>query len=41
MTGEYFVKSRLSRPSALARDTSAAARLWALSAEIAGLDPGQ
>jgi NAD(P)-dependent dehydrogenase (short-subunit alcohol dehydrogenase family) len=41
MTGEYFVKSRLSRPSALARDARAAARLWALSAELAGLDPGQ
>jgi len=41
MTGGYFVKSRLSRPSALARDTRAAARLWALSAELAGLDPGQ
>jgi NAD(P)-dependent dehydrogenase (short-subunit alcohol dehydrogenase family) len=41
LTGGYYVKSRLARPSALARDASAAARLWALSAEIAGLDPGQ
>ena len=41
VTGGYFVKSRLARPSALARDEAAAARLWALSAELAGLDPGQ
>jgi retinol dehydrogenase-12 len=40
ITGGYFVKSRLSRPSALASDAQAAARLWALSAELAGLDPG-
>jgi NAD(P)-dependent dehydrogenase (short-subunit alcohol dehydrogenase family) len=40
ISGAYFVKSRLSRPSALARDAQAAARLWALSAELAGLDPG-
>jgi retinol dehydrogenase-12 len=39
ITGGYFVKSRLSRPSALASDAQAAARLWALSAELAGLDP--
>jgi NAD(P)-dependent dehydrogenase (short-subunit alcohol dehydrogenase family) len=39
ITGGYFVKSRLSRPSALAGDAAAAARLWALSAELAGLDP--
>ena len=41
ISGGYFVKSRLSRPSALARDAQAAARLWALSAELAGLDPGR
>jgi NAD(P)-dependent dehydrogenase (short-subunit alcohol dehydrogenase family) len=41
VSGGYFVKSRLSQPSALARDAAAAARLWALSAELVGLDPGQ
>jgi retinol dehydrogenase 12 len=41
VTGGYFVKSRLSRPSALARNAGAAARLWTLSAELVGLDPGQ
>jgi NAD(P)-dependent dehydrogenase (short-subunit alcohol dehydrogenase family) len=41
VTGGYFVKSRLARPSALARDAVAAARLWALSAELVGLDPGR
>jgi retinol dehydrogenase 12 len=41
ITGGYFVKSRLSQPSALARDAAAAARLWALSAELVGLDPDQ
>jgi retinol dehydrogenase 12 len=41
VTGGYFVKSRPARPSALARDETAAARLWELSAELVGLDPGQ
>jgi NAD(P)-dependent dehydrogenase (short-subunit alcohol dehydrogenase family) len=34
-SGGYFVKSRPARPSALAMDTQAAARLWALSTELA------
>lgn len=39
VTGGYFVRGRPARPSPLARDEQAAARLWALSAELAGLDP--
>jgi NAD(P)-dependent dehydrogenase (short-subunit alcohol dehydrogenase family) len=38
VTGGYFVRCELAEPSALARDTQAAARLWTLSAELAGLD---
>jgi len=41
ISGGYFVKSRLSQPSALARNAQAAARLWALSTELVSLDPGQ
>ena len=41
ISGAYFVKSRVSCPSALARDAQAAARLWALSAELTGLSPGR
>lgn len=41
VTGGYFVKARLAEPSALARDAQAAARLWALSAQLAGLSPDQ
>jgi NAD(P)-dependent dehydrogenase (short-subunit alcohol dehydrogenase family) len=37
VTGGYFVKCRPAEPSALARDKAAAARLWALSAELTGL----
>jgi NAD(P)-dependent dehydrogenase (short-subunit alcohol dehydrogenase family) len=37
-TGGYFVKCRRSRPSALAADAGAAARLWDLSADLTGLD---
>jgi hypothetical protein len=37
VTGGYFVSSRLSMPSALARDDQAAARLWTLSTELTGL----
>jgi retinol dehydrogenase 12 len=36
VTGGYFVKSRPAVPSALARDASAAARLWSLSEELVG-----
>jgi retinol dehydrogenase-12 len=39
VTGGYFVKCRPARPSALARDDRAAARLWTLSEELAGLTP--
>jgi NAD(P)-dependent dehydrogenase (short-subunit alcohol dehydrogenase family) len=38
ITGGYFVKCRQARPSALARDPRAAARLWSLSEELTGLD---
>lgn len=41
VTGGYFVRSRLAEPSALARDPEAAARLWALSEQLAGLTPGR
>lgn len=41
VTGGYFVKSRQATPSTLARDENAAKRLWALSAELTGLDPDQ
>jgi NAD(P)-dependent dehydrogenase (short-subunit alcohol dehydrogenase family) len=37
VTGGYFVKCKPAEPSALARDKAAAARLWALSAELTGL----
>jgi retinol dehydrogenase 12 len=36
VTGGYFVKCRPAEPSALARDAGAAARLWALSEDLAG-----
>jgi hypothetical protein len=39
VTGGYFVKCKPAEPSALARDDRAAARLWTLSEELAGLDP--
>jgi NAD(P)-dependent dehydrogenase (short-subunit alcohol dehydrogenase family) len=34
ISGGYFVKSKLSQPSPLARDPQSAARLWTLSAEL-------
>jgi len=37
VTGGYFVKCKLSEPSALARDSRTAARLWALSEDLTGL----
>jgi NAD(P)-dependent dehydrogenase (short-subunit alcohol dehydrogenase family) len=37
VTGGYFVNRKPARPSALARDSQAAARLWALSEGLAGL----
>jgi NAD(P)-dependent dehydrogenase (short-subunit alcohol dehydrogenase family) len=41
VTGGYFVKCKPARPSALARDTRAAERLWTLSEELAaGRNPG-
>lgn len=39
VTGGYFVKCKAAEPSALARDAQAAARLWALSEDLAGLAP--
>jgi retinol dehydrogenase 12 len=36
VTGGYFIKCKPAEPSALARDSQAAARLWALSEELAG-----
>jgi retinol dehydrogenase-12 len=41
VTGGYFVKCEPAQPSALARDPRAAARLWTLSEQLAGLDPGR
>jgi hypothetical protein len=41
VTGGYFVKCKPAKPSALARDQRAAARLWTLSEELAGLAPGR
>jgi retinol dehydrogenase 12 len=37
VTGGYFVNCKPAGPSALAKDTRAAARLWALSEDLAGL----
>jgi retinol dehydrogenase 12 len=39
VTGGYFVNCKPAEPSALAKDTRAAARLWALSEDLAGLAP--
>jgi NAD(P)-dependent dehydrogenase (short-subunit alcohol dehydrogenase family) len=39
VTGRYFVRRRPAEPSRLARDPQAAARLWALSERLCGLDP--
>jgi NAD(P)-dependent dehydrogenase (short-subunit alcohol dehydrogenase family) len=36
-TGGYFVKQRSKSPSAVAQDSAAAARLWNVSEELAGL----
>ncbi len=41
LSGGYFVKCKPAQPSALARDPQAAARLWTLSEELAGLAPGR
>jgi NAD(P)-dependent dehydrogenase (short-subunit alcohol dehydrogenase family) len=38
--GGYFVRCRPAQPSPLARDARAAARLWRLSTELAGLQHG-
>ena len=38
VTGGYFAKCKPAQPSALARDDRAAARLWTLSEELAGLE---
>jgi retinol dehydrogenase 12 len=39
VTGGYFVNCKPAEPSALAKDIRAAARLWALSEDLAGLAP--
>ena len=39
VTGGYFVNCKPAEPSALAKDTPAAARLWALSEDLTGLNP--
>ena len=41
VTGGYFVNCRPVEPSALAKDTQAAARLWALSEDLTGLPPAR
>jgi NAD(P)-dependent dehydrogenase (short-subunit alcohol dehydrogenase family) len=41
VTGGYFVKRKPARPSTLATDPQAAARLWALSEQLAGLAPSR
>ncbi len=35
-TGEYFVKRKITTPSAAARDDAAATRLWEASEQLAG-----
>jgi NAD(P)-dependent dehydrogenase (short-subunit alcohol dehydrogenase family) len=39
VTGGYFINCKPAEPSALAQDPQAAARLWALSEDLAGLAP--
>jgi len=39
VTGRYFVNCKPAEPSALAKDTQAAARLWSLSEDLVGLPP--
>jgi NAD(P)-dependent dehydrogenase (short-subunit alcohol dehydrogenase family) len=39
-TGRYFKGALPAEPSALARDATAAARLWEISSDLAGLRPG-
>ena len=39
VTGGYFVNCKPAEPSALAKDTETAARLWALSEDLTGLPP--
>lgn len=41
VTGGYYVKCKPAEPSALAMDDRAAARLWTLSEELAGLGQGR
>jgi len=41
ISGGYFVKRKPAEPNALARDAWAAARLWVLSEELAGLGPAR
>jgi len=39
VTGGYFVRCKQAEPSSLAQDAEAAARLWALSEDLAGTSP--
>ena len=40
ITGQYFVKCRVRRPSKVARDPEAARRLWEVSEQLTGLTAG-
>lgn len=37
VTGEYFIKNKIAKPSRLARDDDAARRLWELSEQLTGV----
>jgi NAD(P)-dependent dehydrogenase (short-subunit alcohol dehydrogenase family) len=39
VSGKYFMKCALRRPSAICSDTEAARRLWDVSSELTGLEP--
>jgi NAD(P)-dependent dehydrogenase (short-subunit alcohol dehydrogenase family) len=41
VTGEYFARSRVARPTAAAEDAAAAERLWEISARLVGLAPAE
>jgi len=37
VAGEYFIKRRIAKPSARARDDESARKLWALSEQLCGV----
>ena len=37
VTGEYFAKSKVAKPTRLARDDDSARRLWELSEQLTGV----